>query len=83
MVQPCISIKTLIVDNPFQRYETKPSNQLKNKIDQFESFGITPLQEMNEFIVFFHLVLMKHCCVLQNILKCETHSILTLLELHI
>jgi hypothetical protein len=25
----------------------EPSNQLRDKIDQFESFGITPLQEMN------------------------------------
>jgi hypothetical protein len=44
MVQPCISTKTLIADNPFQRYETKPPNQVRNKI---ESFGVTPLQEMN------------------------------------
>jgi hypothetical protein len=77
VVQLCISIETPIVDNPFQHYETKPPNQLRDKIDQFKSFGVTPLQAMNS--LFFHLVLMKHCHAFQNISMCETPVIIHLL----
>jgi len=53
VVQPCIFIKTPIVDNPFQHYETELPNQLQDKIDQFESHDVTPLQEMS--LSFFSL----------------------------
>jgi len=77
VVQPCISIKTLIINDLFQCYETEPPNQLRDKIDQFESCGIKPLQDINSS--FFNFMLMrKHgiliSCAIQNILMCETHS---------
>jgi hypothetical protein len=36
----------------------EPPNQLHDKIDQFESCGVKPLQEINSSFVY--LMLMKH-----------------------